>query len=564
MSLNHSRWNLLPPAPERYLDSTADFPRLIAQLLYNRGLKDPSQLQLFLAADENLSADPLLLPDMQSAVARVYRAILGGEKIAVYGDYDADGITGTALLVQGLSRLGGQVVPYIPNRMAEGYGLKATVLKGLFQQGITLVITVDCGVTAIAQVEKARRLGLDIVITDHHTPLAEIPPAVSVVDPKLPGSSYPFTELAGVGVAFKLLEALFTGLGKGEQLGELMDLVAIGTVADMSPLLGENRYLVKRGLEVINTRPRTGVRELMAQLGLDSGSLSAEAISWVLAPRLNAAGRVAHAMSSYDLLMTDSAEEAQRLSLWLEEKNAERQKLTASAHTRAREQVLAQGISPLLVVSDRDYPAGVSGLVASRLAEEFYRPAVVIKTGERVSSASCRSIPEFNMIAAITRCSQLLSEFGGHSMAAGFRLPTRNLPQLKQQLSSLAAAELEGVDLYPRLDVDAEAGLVELGGDTFRLIGELAPFGRGNPLPAFLSRRVEVLECRTMGNNGGHLRMKLRQGDSVWDGVAFRWGDCLAEVTPCLDIVYNLELDRWGGKERLRLNILDFVPAQSV
>jgi len=499
---------------------------------------------------------------MHQAVARIYRALLSGENIAIYGDFDVDGVTATALLVQGLSTLGGKAIPYIPHRLTEGYGLKVAALENLYHQGISLVITVDCGITALSEVKKARRMGLDVIITDHHTPLPEIPPAIAVVDPKRADSSYPFSELAGVGVALKLLQALLQGIGKEEQLDELTDLVALGTVADIVPLLGENRYLVKQGLKLINVTPRLGIREMIAQAGLNLGSLDTGSISWIIAPRLNAAGRLAHAMTSYKLLVTESPEEAQELSVWLEQKNAERQRLTDKVLAKAREQILAGGVSPLLVTSDRDYPAGVMGLVAGRLSEEFYRPTIVIRTGEQVSSGSCRSIPEFNIILALSQCSHLLTYFGGHSRAAGFTLPTRNLPRLKQHLSQLAATQLAGIDLRPHLDIDAEVALPDLSGDTFQTIQQLAPFGHGNPVPTFLSRKVEVVDCHAMGSNGEHLRLKLQQGGTVWDSVGFRLGNYLAEVSSPLDIVYNLEVDRWGGGERLRLNILDFAPAR--
>jgi len=560
--LNHYRWNLLPPVPDQYLVDSSGFPPLIAQLLYNRGLTEPSQLEPFITGDKRLSGDSSLLPDMHLAVARIYRALLSGENIAIYGDFDADGITGTALLVQGLSSLGGKVTPYIPHRLTEGYGLKTAALENLHRQGISLVISVDCGITALAEVKRAKKLGLDIIITDHHTPLPEIPPAIAIINPKRVDSSYPFSELSGVGVALKLLQALFQGIGKEEQLDELSDLVALGTVADMAPLSGENRYLVKQGLKLINATPRLGIREIISQAGLDIGSLDAGSISWTIAPRLNAAGRLAHAMTSYKLLMTDSPQEAKGLATWLEQKNAERQRLTTKVLTKAREQILAQGISPLLIASDRDYPVGIAGLVASRLSEEFYRPAIVIKTGEVVSSGSCRSIPEFNIILALNQCSSLLAHFGGHSQAAGFSLPTKNLPHLKEHLSQLATTQLAGVDLRPQLDIDAEVTLPELSGDTFQTIQQLAPFGRGNPAPTFLSRGTEIVDCHTMGSNGEHLRLKLKQGDTVWDGVGFRLGNFLAEVSSRLDIVYNLEIDRWGGKERLRLNILDFATTE--
>ena len=559
--MNHSCWNLLPPVPE-HLANASGFPPLIAQLLYNRGFTEPSQLELFITGDKRLSGDPFLLPDMHQAVARIYQALLSGENIAIYGDFDVDGITATALLVQGLSCISDKTIPYIPHRLTEGRGLKTAALENLYRQGISLVITVDCGITALSEAKKAKSMGLDIIITDHHTPLPEIPPAIAIVNPKLSSSNYPFSELAGVGVAFKLLQALFQGIGKEQQLGEVMDLVALGTVADMMPLLGENRYLVKEGLKLINTCPRLGVGEMITQAGLNIGSLDAESISWVIAPRLNAAGRLAHAMTGYKLLMTNSSQEAQELIICLEQTNAERQRLTTNAIAKAREQILAQGMSPLLVASDKDYPAGIAGLVAGRLSEEFYRPTIVVRIGEQISSGSCRSIPEFNIILALNQCSSLLTQFGGHPQAAGFTMPTTNLPQLQQTLIQLATTHLAGVDLRPKLDIDAEFILPDLGGDIFQTIQQLAPFGKGNPIPKFLSRQVEVIDCHTMGGEGEHLRLKLKQGNTVWDGVGFRLGNYLAEVSSPLDIVYNLEIDRWGGEERLRLNILDFAPTR--
>ena len=559
--MNHSRWNLLPPAPENLLNASA-LPPLIVQLLYNRGLAEASQFEPFIDAGEHLEGDPFLLPDMDQAVVRICRALLSGENIAIYGDYDVDGIAATALLNKGLSLLDGNVIPYIPHRLTEGYGLTTAALEGLHRQGVTLVITVDCGITAIPEVRKANRLGMDVIITDHHTTLPKLPPAHAIVSPRVTGSAYPFSELTGAGVAFKLLQALFRSLGREEQIQDMADMAALGTIADVAPLVGENRYLAKQGLKLINHTPRLGIREIITRTGLVPGSIDSETVSWVLAPRLNAAGRMAHAISSYQLLMTESPEEASQLASWLERKNAERQRLTSRVLAQAREQALDRGISPLLIAAGRDYPLGIAGLAAGRLSEEFYRPAIVIRTGEQTSSGSCRSIPEFNIALALQQCRRLLSHFGGHSQAAGFTLPTRNLPRLTEMLSQFAAAQLEGIDLKPRIDIDAEAFLPELTGDTFQSIQRLAPFGRGNPSPIFISRGVEVSDCRTMGGNGEHLRLKLRQQGTTWHGVAFRSGSYLSEIVPIMDIVFNLEIDRWQGKETLRLNILDFAPGQ--
>ena len=411
--MSHSRWNLLPPVkvlPDK--DSTSSYSPLLIQLLYNRGVSRPGDIPAFLASDRSLMGDPLLFPDMEKAVARVYQALLKGETIGIYGDFDADGITATAVLVQGLSLLQGKAVPYIPHRQTEGHGLTTPVLKRLHEQGVSLVITVDCGITDVAEVKRAMKMGLDIIITDHHSPLEEIPEALAVINPKLATSAYPFTNLAGVGVAFKLLQGLFRSLGKEEQIYRVTDLVAIGTIADMSPPLGENRFLIKEGLKNMNANPRLGIRELINQTRLEAGNLDADRISWVIAPCLNAAGRLADGLTGYNLLMTESEKEAQELAVWLASKNEERQRLTTATLVRAREQVIAMGLPPLLITADKEYPMGVTGLVASRLTEEFYRPSIVIHIAETVCHGSCRSIPEFDIIAALNHFSRYLTRYG--------------------------------------------------------------------------------------------------------------------------------------------------------
>jgi single-stranded-DNA-specific exonuclease len=530
--------------------------------MYNRGLTDLAQIESFTSADSRLSGDPQLLPDIHQATNRIYQGLLSGEKIAVYGDFDVDGITGTAILVQGLKALGGNITPYIPHRIREGHGLNSDALDYLRNEGMSLVITVDCGVTGIAQVKRAKKHGLDIVITDHHTPLGELPEAVAVVDPKREDSKYPFNELAGVGVAFKFLEALYNGMGKEKQIENYLDLVALGTVADMMPLLGENRYLVKQGLKVLSKNRRPGIREISALAGIDASCIGTEEISWALSPRLNAAGRLEHALTSYKLMVTESTEEAQELSTVLEEQNAERQKMTSRSLAKAKEQVQAKGVTPLLIASDPDYPPGIIGLVAGRLSEEFYRPAIVIKVGEKSSNGSCRSIPEFNIIKALNECHELMSDFGGHARAAGFTMPTKNLSKLEEKLNLMAGEQLAGLDLRPKLDIDAVMSLAQMGGETYQSLQSLAPFGMGNPVPTFLSKGVEVIDCQTMGNNGGHLRLKLRQDKANWEAVAFGLGECFKDMHSHIDIVYNLRLERWRGEERLRLNIQDLAPSK--
>jgi len=554
-------WQLSPPAPPEFFQTYTGLPPLIAQILYNRGITEPEQIRDFLTAAPGQLHDPYLLPNIANAVARLRQAAADGETVAVYGDYDLDGIAATALLVKGLSRLGVNAIPYIPHRLHGGYGLKLPALKKLRQKGATLIVSVDCGVTAVAEVAAANRIGLDIIITDHHLPPAELPAALAIVDPRLPGATYPCPELTGAGIAFKLLEALWRDTDLEPELDGYYDLAALGTVADIAPLLNENRYLVRRGLEQMNAAPRPGIAALVAGSSLRAGALSATNIAWVLAPRLNATGRLGHAMASYKLLVTESPDEAGTLSLKLEKRNRERQQLTVTALADAREQVLAKGVRPLLWAASSEYPAGIVGLVAGRLGDEFYRPAVVVSAGQKNSTGSCRSIPGFNIVAALTECRHLLTDFGGHHQAAGFSLLTENLPALEEALDGIAARELAGRDLKPVLEIDGEMDLDGLKADAFRAVAKLAPFGEGNRLPVFLSRGVRVAAGETMGKGGEHLRLKLDGGGRTWEAIAFGAGPRLPETRKGLDIVYTLEIDWWGGVERFRLMLRDFAPA---
>jgi single-stranded-DNA-specific exonuclease len=562
--LSHCYWNIAPPVeitPEER--AGGKYSPLLIQLLHNRGVKRVEDFAAFLSSDSSLLGDPLLLTGMRKAMDRINLALRRGEKAAIYGDFDADGITSTAVLVQGLGILGIKAVPYIPHRDTEGHGLTVTVLEKLKEEGAGLVITVDCGVTDVAETKEAMGKGLDIIITDHHSPLAQIPDAIAVINPKLKGSKYPYDNLAGVGVAYKLLQALFKEHGKEDQLFKVTDLVAIGTVADMSPPLGENRYLIKEGLKNINASPRLGIKELIKQTRLEAGKIDAEKIGWVIAPCLNAAGRLADGLLGYKLLMTGDPKEAQELASQLTGKNEERQKLTSSTLVKAKEQVIGLGLQPLLITADREYPMGIAGLVASRLTEEFYRPSIVIHVAEDVCHASCRSIPEFDIIAALNKYSKYFSRYGGHAAAAGFTMPTKDLPKLEQELSFFAAEKLTGVTLRPHLDIDMEVKLNQLGGDTYATTQMLAPYGIGNPVPVFMSKGVDLIDHRVMGTGGEHLRMKLRQAGAVFDAVAFRFANHIGEFAPRIDVVYNLEIDTWQGRNNLRLNVLDFKKAVS-
>lgn len=556
--MSHTRWNISPPI---HSDQAilSDVSPLILQLLYNRGISDPAEIERFLHVDDRSIFDPFLLSDMEEAVTRTQWAIQFGRKIAIYGDFDADGITATALLVEGLSALGADVIPYIPNRLTDGYGLRTDALDKLRQQDVGLIITVDNGITAIDEVDYGMAIGIDIIVTDHHIPLNTLPKASAVINPKRIDSRYPFADLAGVGVAWKFLQAMRKRCGLVEGDDSFLDLVAIGTVADMMPLVSENRYWIKRGLEIINTTKRLGLQEMFQCAGIKPGLIETSTISWSIGPRINAAGRIDSATTSYKLLLTRDGDEAKRLASDLEIKNAERLQMTTDLQKRAREQIIVEGTDRwLLMAGDCDYPEGITGLVAGRLADEFYRPVILMTVGQESTRGSGRSIREFNIMAALEQNADILLKFGGHKRAAGFTITTANLDALKQRLYNQACRELSSLDLRPHIDVDADIPLSLCGGDTFSQIQRLAPFGFGNPVPVFLSRRVQVIEAKAVGVQESHLRMRVKDNGVVWDVMGFGLGDHLKEVSKGIDIVYSMEIDRWNGEEKLRLKLLDF------
>jgi single-stranded-DNA-specific exonuclease len=503
-----------------------------------------------------------LLPDISQAVGRIYKAVLSGEKIAIYGDFDVDGVTATIILAEGLAWLGAEVIPYIPDRLNEGHGLNISAIEKLHAQGASLVITDDCGVTDLTEVKQAQEMGIDVIITDHHVPLGNLPQAVAVVDPKRKDSVYPYPDLAGAGVAFKLLQALFHEDSREKWLAKFLDLVALATVTDLAPMVGENRYLVKEGLKELNNTSRVGIQEMIKLAGLKPGELDTEDISWTLGPRLNAAGRMNNACTSYQLLTTQSPEEARLLALELEKKNVERQKLSNAVLSQAKEKVAAKLHLPVLIEGNESYPIGVIGLVAGKLKDEFYKPTIIINLGPELCQGSCRSIPEFNIAYALEECRDLLNAFGGHPLAAGFTVPRQSLTQLEERIMSLAIDQLGHLDLRSEIVIDAELPLATFTGETFNLMQKLSPFGRGNPQPTFLTRQVEVIECRNFGNQGKWRRLKLKQGNISWQAVDFESQRPGEEIPSYIDIVYNLEKSRWNGEEVLGLNLRDFAPTQ--
>lgn len=578
MESQPKKWIVAPQAPATHLARFAHISPLIVQLLYNRGVTDPAEVEAFLQGEARLD-NPFRIKGVNEAVARIRQAIRSGERIAVYGDFDADGVTATALLVQVLSALGAFVRPYIPHRVDEGYGLNNGALAELARDRATLVITVDCGIRSVEEVAFGRRLGLDMIVTDHHSLGPQLPPALAAINPKRADCPYPFKGLAGVGLAYKLAQALLRShqqvpirpdIATDLQESDLLDLVALGTVADLAPLLGENRVLVQRGLERLNQPQRPGLQALLGQSGLAPGAVTATSIGFGLGPRLNAAGRLDSAMISYELLQTADVFKAAELAQQLDRLNARRQQLTAEAVEAAQAQIEAEGAGGYLhMAASQSFLSGIVGLVAGRLVEQYYRPAIVVELGERTSRGSARSIAEFDITRALDRCAEagMLLRHGGHAAAAGFTVETQRLPALKERLQEIAAEELGARDLRPTLSIDAEVPLGDLDWATFGLLQQLEPTGYANPQPLLMSRRVRIRDAKRVGADSAHLKLTVSDPDAgprqevAWDAIAFRQAHWYGSLPRSVDLAYSLEKNSWNGQPRLQLNVSDIRPA---
>lgn len=576
------RWLTQPPMPRDVRARLSAYHPVLAQVLYNRGQDTPVKARAFLdGGAENLHS-PFKMSGMAQAVSRIRAALKEGERIAVYGDFDADGVTSTALLTETLTALGGRVRPYIPHRVDEGYGLNNDALDALHREGVTLVITVDCGIRSVAEVQHAKAIGLDIIVTDHHSIGDELPPADAVINPKIDArrrltegrtNGYPEDMLAGVGVAYKLAEALLKAAEAQDRrkvdlrLEDLLDLVALGTVADLAPLnRAENRELVRRGLAVLNRAKRPGVYELLQVSGVEPGKVTTTSIGFVLGPRINAAGRLDSAMLAYELLATrDDITFAARLAGELQTLNLERQQRTAEAVAIARARVLdgADADVPLIFDVDEAYKPGIVGLVAGRLCEEFYRPAIVAHREGDEARGSCRSIPEFDITAALDECADLLVRHGGHAQAAGFTVRLENLPRLRARLLDQAARALAGQELIPALEIDAEVPFAELNPVLAAELARLEPCGASNRPPLLATRGLRVEDCRTVGAEGKHLRLVLSDRVGSITAIAFKQGHWMGTLSrgSYVDVAYHLELNTWNGETRPQLNVQDLRPS---
>jgi single-stranded-DNA-specific exonuclease len=572
-------WHLLPhdrSAIDRLGRALRTSP-VVAQLLLNRGVAEPEKAQRFLSMPFSGLHDPSLLPGVPAAADRLHAAVRDGKRICIYGDYDVDGLTGTAILWQTLRLLDAAADFYVPHRLDEGYGLNTAALGQIARQGATVVVTVDCGIASIAEADEAKRLGLELIITDHHELKDRLPDAAALVHPRLPGVSYPFGELSGSGVAFKLAWALCQRASGAtrvtprlrEFLHDCVGLAALGMVADWVPLLDENRIFVKHGLARLRQKPSVGLRALLEASGLAGrGDLYASDVSFSLAPRLNAAGRLGCARLVVELLTTASRERAVDLASHLDGENGRRQQIERRILEQAHEMVAAGELNgtPAFVLANREWHPGVVGIVAGRLVEHYARPVLLIALREElaVGQGSGRSVPGFLLHKALQSCEDGLISHGGHAAAVGFKIAPSSVESFRERFCAYAAQHFPDGPPAPRLDIDAELPLSAVTPGLAETLNRLEPYGAGNPRPRFLAGDLEVVgEPRRVGKGERHLRFRVRHQQTTIPSIAFNMGDRVLELMSaerkcCL--VFTPTFNEWQGWRSLQLEVIDFQP----
>jgi len=553
-----TRWVLRPPDPQRAapLARALGLSLPAAQVLLHRRLTDPAAAERFLRADLGDLSDPEVLLDLPRAATRILQALRRGERVIVYGDYDADGVTATAILVRGLRSLGVEVAFFVPRRQVEGYGLSSQAIAGLGAPGV--LVAVDCGITAVEEVGFAASRGFEVIVLDHHEPGDVLPGAWAVVAPTR-ADQPAVTPFASCGLAYQVVRAVWRQAGQRREPEELVDLAAVGTLADVVPLVGDNRILARRGLERLSTAPSVGLGALLQQAGL-AGRVRPRDVTFALAPRLNAAGRLGDARMAVTLLLSEDPAEAAELARVLDQENRRRQDLTEQVLAEATSQVEAGGWSdaPALVVAGQGWHPGVIGIVASHLVERYSRPAVVIAVEGEVGRGSARSIEALPMVDVLGECADLLQRYGGHAMAAGLTIDPGRIDAFRTRFLEEAGRRLRPEDLVPTIAVDVELGLGDLTLELAREVERLAPFGPGNPEPVFAVRGVRAAATRVVGD--GHLRLGLTDGRSFIDAIGFTRGDVaevLAFTGARLDVAGSLQLERWDDREKVSLVLRD-------
>ncbi len=547
------------PALQETLSRSLNISMITAQLLANRGVEDPRIAAEFLNSSLSSCPDPFLLKDMKRSVERVRRAVSDGEKILIYGDYDVDGITAVALLHSALKRIGANVECHIPNRLEEGYGLNLPAIKKAKKDGISLIITVDCGITSFKEIAHAAAIGIDTIITDHHEILEDrTPSAFAIINPLQKDCIYPFKHLAGVGLAYKLAKAVLEDTKFFAE--DFLDLVSLGTVADIAPLVGENRTLTKYGLDELNRRSRIGLNALMEVSGLSGKDISSGHIGFILGPRINAMGRVGSPLKALELLLTDEKEEAMRLANILDTENRARQKIEAAILDEAMSKVEREvnfKHHRVIVLASENWHPGVIGIVASKIADRFYRPTILISLGGRFGKGSGRSIERFHLFEYLLRCKDLLIGFGGHESACGITIEKDKVDAFREMINREAADAVSEEIFSPKLEVEMDVPLGMLNDKVIGEIESLAPFGEENPRPVLASRNVVVRDSpRTVGRGG--FKMWVTDNDVTCEAVSFGKSNLTRpEIGDRVDLVYTPSMNNWQGVKSIQLEVHD-------
>ncbi len=539
---------------------------IIARLLLNRGLRDPEDVRRYMSPSLADLHDPSLLPDYEVGVNRIAAAVCSGELISIHGDYDADGVSSTALLARTLRALKANCEFSVPHRANDGYDIKPQAVERAAKRGAKVIITCDCGVTAFAAVDRARELGIDVIITDHHEPEAELPNALAVIDPKRGDSRYPFRDLAGVGVAFKVAQGVSKALGCPDDsfVKRFLDLAAIGTVADVVPLLDENRIIVSKGLEAVAASGKAGIQALLQSAGLSGKALSAYSLGFVIGPRINAVGRMADAEAAVRLLYTQDQGEATKIALELENHNRARKEAQEVVVNQALEKLAEKDLDSLraIVLARKGWNKGVVGIAAGRLTEMFNRPTVILSVDSHGTLAvgSARSCGGINLIECLRLCGDLLEDFGGHAMAAGVGVRLENLVKFEEMLNAVVSQIAPEVEAVPTIEIEAFLDPSAVSLNLARMVAKLDPFGEGNPEPVFASRGLRAVDVRAVGN-GSHLKLQLADPAGVCSlgCIGFGMGELADTITneQPIDVCYNLRINAFNGSESADLNIID-------
>jgi len=556
-------WIFPDPVPEAIHSDLDSFSVPFRSILYRRGCNTSQDAISFLLPQHPCFPENLALGHLDLASSLIKYAIDKSQTIAVYGDYDADGITATALLTQALSKLATRVIPYIPNRLDDGYGLNNTAIEHLHDQGVKLLITVDNGISSIAETAYAKTLGMSVILTDHHQPPQDLPEADAIINPKLPGDPYPNKNLAGVGVAFKLVTRLADHFPIIDPT-DYLDLVALGTVADIVPLSGENRYLVKQGLSHINQHRRQSLLSLIGAAGLLARKISATDISFQLAPRLNSSGRLAEEnyLAPLELLLSTDPAISGELAQMLEIDNDRRKQLSRALQADIEDQLPSPDLLPPILISfDPHHHFGVAGIAAGYLTRKYHLPAIVGTVSESTTTASCRSIPEFDMVDALDSMEELFTRHGGHKLAAGFTIKNEDLPDFQERMTQLAENKLSSLEIKPQLEIDAIVTMRDLNRSLYQELEKLEPTGAGNPTPVFVLRQVKARQISRVGKHGDHLKFVVDGGKSAIPAIAFGLGPAKKSLQGRIDLAFHFTENEFRGRKDFQLQVVDIKPS---